>query len=69
MTLDQISEGAVFKVIVVDPEGSGMDYCGHLGRTVENVKRCCDNCTVVVGDCGGTEMLFLQHELELVEKV
>jgi hypothetical protein len=39
--------GAVFKVIHVDPEGSGMDWSGHLGSYVYNAKRCCKNCTVI----------------------
>lgn len=40
---------AEFKVIKVDPDGSGMDWHGHLGSTIYNAKRCCDNCTVIFG--------------------
>ncbi len=28
-----------FKVIKIDPEGSGMDYGGHLGFVVNNAKK------------------------------
>ena len=40
---------AEFKVIKVDPEGSGVDFSGHLGMTISNAKRCCHNCTVIFG--------------------
>lgn len=41
------SHGAVFKVTWVDPDGSGMDYSGHLGLYVYNAKRCCQHCTII----------------------
>ena len=41
--------GAEFKVVKVDPEGSGMDYAGHLGVTIYNGARCCKNCTIIFG--------------------
>ncbi len=44
--------GAEFKVVRIDPEGSGMDYQGHLGATVTDAKRCCKNCTIIFGTCG-----------------
>jgi hypothetical protein len=39
--------GAVFEVVYEDPDGSGMDYRGHLGSHVFNAKRCCNNCTII----------------------
>lgn len=39
--------GAVFRVVYVDPNGSGMDYAGHLGAYVYNAKRCCLNCQII----------------------
>jgi hypothetical protein len=39
--------GAVFRVVRVDPDGSGMEYSGHLGRVVYNAERCCKNCQVI----------------------
>ncbi len=57
---------AEFKVIHIDPEGSGMDYAGHMGKTVYNAKRCCENCTVIFGDMSGLTDVgpFLLNELE-----
>ena len=40
--------GAVFKVTYVDPDGSGQDYAGLLGRYVYNAARCCQNCTIIL---------------------
>jgi len=42
-------EPAQFEVIKVDPEGSGIDYSGHLGATITNAKRCCPRCTCIFG--------------------
>jgi len=39
--------GAVFRVVKIDPDGSGADYSGHLGAYVYNAQRCCPNCSVV----------------------
>ena len=39
--------GAVFRVIKVDPDGSGADYSGHLGAIVYNAERCCKNCSII----------------------
>lgn len=41
--------GAVFRVTSIDPDGSGMDYRGHLGATVYNGTRCCKNCQIIFG--------------------
>src|ERR1041384_8296693 len=40
---------AEFKVIKVDPEGSGLDWGGHLGATIYHARRCCRNCSVIFG--------------------
>lgn len=40
---------AEFKVIKVDPEGSGMEWSGHFGANIYNAKRCCLNCAVIFG--------------------
>lgn len=42
---------AEFKVINIDPEGSGMDWSNHLG-TIFNGRRCCKNYTIVFGTDG-----------------
>jgi len=42
-------ETAKFKVIKIDPEGSGMDWSGHLGAIVTDAFRCCENCTIIFG--------------------
>jgi hypothetical protein len=42
-------DGAVFRVVYVDPDGSGADLRGHLGRLVTNAERCCENCTMIFG--------------------
>lgn len=56
---------AKFKVIKIDPEGSGLDFSGHLNFTVENAKRCCKNCTIIWGTIGNTEVgPFVRGELE-----
>jgi len=44
--------GAKFVVEKIDPEGSGADYGGHLGRIVTDAKRCCTRCTVIFGTVG-----------------
>lgn len=44
---------ARFKVIKIDPEGSGEDYSGHLGMIVTDAARCCKNCTVIFGTMAG----------------
>lgn len=43
---------ADFKVIKIDPEGSGMDYGGHLGMVVTDAKRCCPRCCIIFGTIG-----------------
>lgn len=57
---------AHFKVIKIDPEGSGVDYDGHLGKIVIDAKRCCNNCTVIFGTIGlNTDFgPFITGELE-----
>ncbi len=52
---------AKFKVIKIDPNGSGIDWSGHLGMVFDGV-RCCKNCTVIFGphDLGP----FILGELE-----
>lgn len=57
---------AEFKVIKIDPDGSGMDYDGHLGMTVTNAKRCCENCTCIFGTINDNKDFgpFIRGELE-----
>jgi hypothetical protein len=31
----------------VDPQGSGMEYSGHLGHFLYNAHRCCKNCQII----------------------
>lgn len=59
-----------FKVIKIDPEGSGMDYSGHFGAIVTNAKRCCKNCTVIFGTVGKNTDFgpFVPGELEPVNE-
>lgn len=54
---------ARFKVVLIDENGSGMDFSGHLGAEVTNARACCRNCSIIVGDCGGAEMEFTPNEL------
>lgn len=56
---------ANFLVVKVDPEGSGLDYSGHLGKVLVNAKRCCENCTVIFGTIGSWTDFgpFIQGEL------
>lgn len=58
--------GAEFRVIHIDPHGSGMDYSGHKGKTVSDAVRCCANCVVIFGTVrGSTEAIgFIPGELE-----
>ncbi len=57
---------AQFKVVKVDPEGSGVEYAGHLDMTVTGAKRCCSRCTVIFGTMGTTQDVgpFVPGELE-----
>ena len=57
---------AEFEVIKVDPEGSGMDFHGHLGKTLINAKRCCKNCQCIFGQIETIEDFgpFINGELE-----
>lgn len=58
---------AVFRVVKVDPEGSGLDWSGHLGSLVDHAARCCRRCTIVFGKIGGHEIgPFVRGELEPV---
>ena len=43
---------AQFKVVKIDPDGSGLDFSGHLGRVVTDATRCCKNCSVIFGTIG-----------------
>lgn len=53
---------AKFKVIKIDPEGSGIDWSGHLGKVFDG-KRCCKNCTIIFGSDGNFGP-FVMGELE-----
>ena len=57
--------GAEFEVVYIDPDGSGMDWSGHLGKLVRNAKRCCTNCTVIFGSLGDNDQFgpFVPGEL------
>lgn len=61
---------AQFKVIKIDPEGSGMDYAGHLGMIVTDAKRCCKNCSVIFGTMGERTDVgpFIPGELEALNE-
>lgn len=52
--VNQIREemGARFEVVSIDPEGSGMDWLGHLGRVVTRGQRCCENCSIIIATLG-----------------
>lgn len=52
---------AEFKVIKIDPEGSGMDYANHLGATIYRAKRCCSHCTVIFGSFVSTPPLLIEE--------
>lgn len=53
--------GAQFKVVKIDPEGSGIEWSGHLGSIIDNAKRCCENCSCIwSGEYGP----FITGELE-----
>lgn len=59
-------EYGTFEVVHIDPEGSGLDYKGHLGKQFKGA-RCCKNCTVIFGDDGNfgemnNTILVLQSE-------
>ncbi len=43
-----------------------MDYAGHLGMTVTDAKRCCKNCSVILGTMGERNDVgpFISGELE-----
>lgn len=56
---------ANFKVIKIDPEGSGMDWAGHLGYLVDGL-RCCSNCSVIFHSDGNFGP-FIQGELESLD--
>ncbi len=63
--------GPVFRVRYVDPQGSGMDFSGHLGAYIYNAKRCCLNCETLFGAFrpgGDVENgpQFIHHELKPV---
>lgn len=57
-------QGAVFQVVQVDPQGSGMDWSGHTGMYVTGARRCCKNCTMIFGWMGAyrEEMVGFCHE-------
>lgn len=65
---DRPPTGAVFRVVKIDPDGSGMAFLGHLGAEVTNADRCCKNCGVIFGTMGGEDDVgpFLPGELEPV---
>lgn len=43
---------AKFKVVNIDPDGSGMEHRGHFGMILTDAKRCCENCTIIFGTIG-----------------
>lgn len=54
---------ATFRVVKIDPEGSGVEWSGHLGSLVLDAHRCCGNCTLIfAGD--GEFGPFVLGELE-----
>lgn len=53
---------AQFKVVKIDPKGSGMDWGDHLGKVFEG-KRCCERCTIIFGTDGNFGP-FVLGELE-----
>jgi len=58
---------ASFKVVYVDPDGSGLTYSNHLGKTITNAFRCCENCTCIFGKLGNSNQEmgpFITGELE-----
>lgn len=56
---------AEFKVVKIDPEGSGMDFANHLGKIITDAWRCCKNCCIIFGKLGDTEIgPFVPGELE-----
>jgi len=58
-----MNKQAQFRVVKIDPNGSGMDYSNHLGNLVDDAKRCCKNCTIIfAGD--GEFGPFTRQELE-----
>lgn len=60
---------AEFKVVKIDPEGSGMDFANHLGKTIVDAKRCCNNCHVIFGKLGEIEIgPFIPGELEALNQ-
>lgn len=65
---EELSQGAVFKVINIDPDGSGMGWSGHMGSMVKQARRCCKNCTIIVGDVKGfpEAVGFTPKELESI---
>ena len=57
--------GGTFRVVKIDPEGSGMDWSGHLGKTIRGAERCCERCTVIFGYLSHVEIgPFVRGELE-----
>ena len=62
--------GAEFKVIKIDPDGSGTDFAGHLGYTVRDAKRCCKNCSCIWGIIGDNSEIgpFVMGELSPLNK-
>jgi hypothetical protein len=57
-------EGAQFIVIKIDPDGSGMDWKGHLWATIGKARRCCKNCQCIWGERNGYEIgPFIPGEL------
>lgn len=58
--------GAKFVVVKIDPDGSGADYGGHLGRIVTDAKRCCTRCAVIFGTIGENKEFgpFIPGELK-----
>ena len=54
--------GAQFKVIKIDPDGSGANFKNHLGHVFEG-QRCCKNCTIIYA-MDGNFGPFVPGELE-----
>lgn len=71
-----MSNGAKFVVVKIDPDGSGADYGGHLGRIVTDAKRCCTRCAIIFGTIGENtdfgpfvpgELMALNDEARAIE--
>ena len=58
-----MNEDALFEVIEIDPQGSGMDWTIPIGSKVERAVGCCPHCTIIVGYVDNDQVLFTPQEL------